>query len=76
MSIFIVTMYRWGDREKHSYVLGAYLCKEQARIEAEKEYCWRGGKYKPEIIEVEVGRSIDTDQWPTVQKLEDSFDVR
>ena len=47
---YIVTMYRYGDREKHSYVLGAFSAESIAREWGEKEKEYRGGKYEPEII--------------------------
>ena len=52
--VYVVTMYRYGDREAHSYVLGVYSTKTIAETEAvrEKDYC--GGKYVPEIIEMPV----------------------
>jgi hypothetical protein len=44
--IYVVTMYRWGNREKHSYVLGVLgslkLAKYAMKIEEES----RGGKYE------------------------------
>ena len=47
--MYIVTMYRYGDREKHSYVLGAWSDKAEAEKWGDIEDWWRGGKYKPEI---------------------------
>jgi hypothetical protein len=53
--IYIVTMYRWGNRERHSYVLGAYSSESIARTAALCEMVRRGGnKYWPEIIACEV----------------------
>ena len=50
--IYVVTMYRYGDREKHSYVLGVWDDKEQAIWEAKNEQDYRGGnKYYPEVLE-------------------------
>ncbi len=51
---YIVTMYRYGDREKHSYVLGAFSTENDARECGEKEKDYRGGKYEPEIIKFYV----------------------
>jgi hypothetical protein len=50
--IYVVTMYRWGDRSSHSYVLGAYTKKNLAIEEANKESENRGEKYLPEVIEL------------------------
>lgn len=50
---YVVTMYRWGDRECHSYVLGVYTTKTKAEKAAMKEQEYRGGtKYYPECLEI------------------------
>lgn len=48
--VYIVTMYRWGNRNNHSYVLGAYNNKDRAITYGVTEEGWRGGKYKCEVI--------------------------
>jgi len=48
--IYVVTMYRSGNRDSHSYVLGAYIKKSLALSEADKEENDRGGKYLSEIL--------------------------
>ena len=51
--LYAVTMYRWGDRECHSYLLGVYSTKAKAEKAGQKEKEYRGGsKYYPECIEV------------------------
>lgn len=50
MQIYVVTAYRFGNREKHSYVLGVYSTEELALQEADKEENFRGGKYTCEIL--------------------------
>ena len=50
-NLYIVTMYRWGSRENHSYVLGVYDDKELALKSAIENQIDRGGKYYPEILE-------------------------
>ena len=45
LNCFVVTAYRWGLREGHSYVVGASDDFETAKKMAEKEEGWRGGKY-------------------------------
>jgi len=42
-------MRRWGDREKHSYVIGVFDDLIQAKDVGELEKTYRGGKYKPDI---------------------------
>ena len=56
MKVYIVTMYRNGDREKHSYVLGAFSTYENAKIMGETEEVYRGDKYKwmYELAEIDV----------------------
>lgn len=51
--IYVVTMYRWGDREKHSYVLGVYTKERIAREKAAEEEFERGGKYDAHILRFE-----------------------
>ena len=56
--IYIVIVYRWGDRGCHSYFVGAFASKQKAIDEAEKEEHYRGGiKYQSEIIETEINKS-------------------
>jgi hypothetical protein len=51
MKTYVVTMYRWGDREKHSYVHGVYGAFKKALKAALEEKAYRGGnKYYPEIL--------------------------
>lgn len=48
MKLYVVQMYRWGDFDSHSYVLGVYDKKHKAQSEAVKEFENRGcGKYLP-----------------------------
>jgi len=57
-TLYIVTMYRYGDHERHSYVLGTFDDLELANTEANKEQEHRGGnKYYPEIIKVQLNVS-------------------
>lgn len=55
MEVYVVIMYRFADREKHSYVLGVYDDEMLALKEAEKEQMYRGGnKYYPEVIKYKL----------------------
>ena len=49
MTVFVVTMYRYGSNENHSYVLGVWSSEELALQAGEAEALWRGDKYKPEV---------------------------
>jgi hypothetical protein len=74
MEIYVVTMYRKGDRERHSYVLGAYTDGDRAVIEAEKEYMWRDGKYKPEVLRLETDISLANLGWAVIHALDAPLD--
>jgi len=43
--IYIVTAYKWGQREAHSYNIGVFTKKAQAIKCAESHAGYRGGKY-------------------------------
>jgi len=53
-TVYVVTMYRFGDREKHSYVLGVWSDKAEADKHANAEVDYRGGKYKADVLKVVV----------------------
>lgn len=50
MSIYVVTAYRWGQRNAHSYVVGAFTNKTAAIECAEAHVDYRGGKYGCEVV--------------------------
>ena len=58
-TVYTVTMYRYGNREWHSYVLGAFSSNDIAREWAVKEEEYRDGKYKAEIIRCEIDSPTD-----------------
>ena len=54
--IYVVTMYRWGERENHSYVHSVHGKKQAAIDAAKEEEENRGGsKYYPEVLECTLG---------------------
>ena len=57
-NIYIVTAYRFGCKENHSYVLGAFSTKEEAIRQAKIEEEWRGGKYDCEVIVMKLNDSL------------------
>lgn len=80
--IYVVTMYRWGSRGNHSYVLGGYKSKRDACKAGEKEAYERGGKYEYETVginddgeiferysEVDVTKA-NLDDWCARRKIE------
>jgi hypothetical protein len=48
--IYVVTMYRWGSRGNHSYLLGTYRSLKEAIAAAEIEVENRAGKYEYEAV--------------------------
>lgn len=58
-TIYIVTMYRFGDREKHSYIQGLYTVEKTALKEASSEEKLRGNKYSAEIIKFNFNSSLN-----------------
>ncbi len=55
--IYVTTMYRFGNREHHSYVHFAGFDKDKAKEEGEKEKKHRGNKYDFEIVEFTPDKS-------------------
>lgn len=48
---YVVTAYRWGQRNAHSYVVGAYPDLNRAKQCAEEHVDYRGGKYACEVVQ-------------------------
>lgn len=67
--IYIVTMYRFGHRQGHSYVLVVTQNKDTAIAHANSEEHDRGGKYAAEIVGYKLD---DPENWQVIKKL-DSF---
>lgn len=49
-SKYVVTAYRWGMRDAHSYVVGCFDTLKDAKASAKLHIMWRGGKYSVEVI--------------------------
>ena len=49
MNAYTVHAFRYGDRERHSYIVGVYIGRHQALAVAEKHEAYRGGKYSCEV---------------------------
>lgn len=47
--VCVVTMYKHGDHNEHSYVLGVWSDEDKARSAGLIEEVWRGKKYQHEI---------------------------
>mgnify|MGYP003439954327 CR=1 FL=1 len=60
--VYTVHAYRFGDAERHSYIVGVYSKKHAALKVAQTEQDYRGGKYLCEVLEwsmnigIEVGK--------------------
>jgi hypothetical protein len=59
--LYVVEMLRWGDREKHSYVIGVFSNEWQAKQCGEIEKSWRGGKYEYEVKTIALNDWGDED---------------
>lgn len=57
--LFVVNMYKYGDHNNHSYLLGVFTKKQMAVDTAVKEEDDRGDKYSAEIVEVAPDETID-----------------
>jgi hypothetical protein len=60
MRIYTVIANRWGDDHNHSYLVGNYSTKEQAKVAALAEEHWRAGKYNCEIAKFTLDE-VDSD---------------
>lgn len=63
--VYVVTMRRYGDREKHSYVIGVFDNKQRAIIVGGVEEMYRAGKYTADIEKFKI------DQMPVFAKESD-----
>jgi len=44
--VYVLEMLKWGDDEKHSYIVGVFNNREDAEKAGEVEAELRGGKYE------------------------------
>lgn len=51
MKVYTVEALRWGNREKHSYLIGVFSDVNRARAAAAEEESARAGKYECVILE-------------------------
>ncbi len=65
MKVYVITMYRWGNHEAHSYVLGVWSNIDTALLQGRIEESYRGGKYSPEVTEWTIDAS---EYMVTIQK--------
>lgn len=63
MQVFVTRMLRYGDRDAHSYIVGAYTSIEQAKFAGKCEESWRGGKYEYDIKEFKLNAGVPQEIW-------------
>lgn len=71
---FVTLMRRWGHSDSHAYLLGVWTGEGAQQLAAEAgelEAQWRGGKYEPEVLEVELLRG----ELPIRRSLDGEEDV-
>jgi len=73
MLIYVVTAYRFGDRESHSYVVGAFDNEEESLKQAKLEREWRGGKYQCEVRSMELNVTLESKNYNVVLALPKLF---
>ena len=57
MNLYVVIMYRYGNIERHSYLLGVYEKATEALKYGEDESVYRGRKYYPEVLKVKLNET-------------------
>lgn len=72
MNAYIATMYRYGDDENHSYVIGVFDDKQMAKTAGDKEELWRGGKYECKIIAIEPNHAYIQETKSEVSVIKDT----
>lgn len=50
---YVVTAYRWGQRNAHSYVVGSFETLDEGKKCADAHVEYRGGKYGCEVVEAQ-----------------------
>ena len=69
LSVFVVTAYRWGKRDSHSYVVGVYGDVKDALAFADNEESFRSNKYVCEIVEMIINSSIWEKGCKTIKRV-------
>ena len=74
-AVYIVTAYRRGERENHSYVVGCFLQGKQAKECADSHTEYRGGKYAcaVEMVKFGVFNNDDDSYSETIYKTKASM---
>ena len=67
--VYTVVAYRFGDKERHSYIVGIFLNADDALQEALKEEEFRGGKYECEIYKIPLNTPMKMEGWETIKDV-------
>jgi|WetSurMetagenome_2_1015567.scaffolds.fasta_scaffold08132_7 hypothetical protein len=67
--VYVVTMYRWGNYENHSYVLGVFDTNIKAKNAGKREEKFRGGKYFYESLLVFIGKKYPSTGWEKMNEI-------
>lgn len=68
--VYVVTAYRFGDRARHSYLVGVFRKKAAAEKAALAERELRGSKYRCEVLECPLDTALDGPDFKVVLQLE------
>ena len=62
--IYIVTAYRWNQRDNHSYLIGCSKNLTRAKNMADSHLEYRGGKYSCHVEKMELNKfDNDVDEY-------------
>jgi len=63
--MYVVVAYRWGNTEKHSYIVGVFTLDKDAISAAELETTYRGGKYSCQVEKCRTDMYDNENQYDT-----------
>lgn len=63
MKLYVTRMLRFGDSERHSYIVGVYTSEEGAKFAGSCEESWRGGKYSYIVEYFELNSPVPQEIW-------------
>ncbi len=67
--VYPVVAYRFGDKERHSYIVGIFTDDRKAVSEALAEEEFRGGKYECAIYKIPLDTSVQMNGWETIKEV-------
>ena len=63
MPHYVTRMLRFGDPERHSYIIGVYSSLAHAKLAGAVEESWRGGKYEYIVEEFELDSTVSQEKY-------------